>query len=142
MKPVLAYTFPSGTPTADEYSITLVNNTAKTQDVTVPANELWVLQSVKITNPDDVTRNVTITLWNEAAKTNKILVLDSQNIATTDRLQIPSNDDHAYNFSNASKDFVLAAGMTIEVVWAAGGASTGATDADGLVIFYRKLSLR
>lgn len=120
-------------------SVVLVNNTAKTILVTVPVGQRWKLLGVRITNIDDVTRDVTVIIYKEAAKTTilRCLMLEAALAASAaEDLLWPSEridtDDHI-EASNAH-EIILSAGNTIEVVWATGGASTGATDADGLVV--------
>ena len=124
----------------DVTSVTLVNNTAKTEDVTVPANKKWLLLWLKVENPDDVNRLVTVNIWNESGKTTRILArLLYATVSNGQRAHWPlnlsgTNDDTMFN--HAWSPVVLDAGDTIEVIWGAGGASTGATDADALVICY------
>jgi hypothetical protein len=138
---VFAESFPSGQPYASITSITLVNNTSKTQDITVPTDTLYYLQSIKATNPDDVARTITIALYNEAAKTNKILVLLSTSIGAAGEINWPSSVTGSVAQSGLPNKLLLGPFMTISVTWSAGGASAGGTDADGLVVFVRRLPL-
>lgn len=143
MDEVFAHSFPAGEVACDVTSVTLANNTAKQNLITVPANTIWVLQSLKVTNPDDVNRVITIILYKEAALTNIIAGLASETVATTARLQIPHNTPgNTVEFNHNIKDMVLGPGNTIWINWAAGGASAGGTDADGQVIFYRKFTVK
>lgn len=142
MKNVFAQTFPSGQPTTSVTSITLVNATAKTQDITVPTDTLWLVQMIKAVNADDVNRVITIEVFNEAAKTSRIGTLAVADTATGVFLQWPNNEAaQVARTVNPGYPMLLGPGMTISVTWASGGASTGGTDADGLVIWYRKLPL-
>lgn len=139
MKKIFAETFPSGKPEASITSITLVNNTAKTQDITVPTDSMWLIQTIKATNPDDVQRTTYIRLYNESAKTNLIANLIAAALNATQELYYPNSTTASTQCPNAlGQGLLLAGGMTISVTWAAGGASTGGTDADGLVVFYRE----
>jgi hypothetical protein len=138
---VLALTFPGGNFQQAVTSITLVNNTAKTEDVTVPAGKRWVLQSIKVTNPDNVTRTIQGVLYKEAGKTNHIAqILKVTNLAASGRHQAPHDSPaQALDTFHDVRGRILAAGNTISIIWATGGASAGGTDADGLVIEYLEL---
>lgn len=139
MKKTFAETFPSGEVRADVTSVTLVNNTAKTNNVTVPDDTIWKLQSIRVMNPDDVARAISLTIYKEAAKTSRVLHLDTRNIAASAVFQWPNNGTGGEDRSNIPFDLVLFAGNTIEITWAAGGASSGGTIADAQVVFYRRL---
>lgn len=121
----------------DVTSITLVNNTAKEELVTVGAGLIWILLGIKAHNIDDVNRVVSIEIYNEAAKTSLLEVLDSETVtATTGRLQWPNSTINVTIESNLFHPVILTAGQTIRVNWATGGASAGGVDADGLVVQY------
>lgn len=140
MREVFAQTFPGGSVEDSVTSITLANNTAKTQDKSVETDTLWVVENIKITNPDDVQRNVRIEVYKEAAKTNLICYLKgTTTLAAGATLNIPTKA--TASTEEGVLPMTLGPGNTISVYWAAGGASTGGTDADGLVIHYRKLPL-
>jgi len=118
-------------------SVTLVNNTAKTIDTTVPTGKKWRLLNIKATNPDDADRNIQAKIWKEAAKTNYLAFLGLAGVSASlaETFHVPNHFMDATNMKYLNrKDFFLDEGNTIEVVWATGGASTGATDADGLII--------
>lgn len=146
----MSWTFPhAGKLVQDVTSITLANNTAKTEDNTVPANKRWLLLNIRITNPDDVTRTVTVYKYKEAAKTNIIKQWEGVDIATTGAINLPKNQmlaDANKGSNRAHAEFpkqgdVCDAGNTISVTWAAGGASSGGTDADGLVLEYLEVDM-
>jgi len=127
-------------------SVTLVNNVTKTIDTVVPQGERWFLLNVKATNPDDVVRDLTIALYKEAAKTNKLRLLLLQAALAANAAKeaewpskLVSTNDSSCLGSYAP--IVLDAGNTISVIWTTGGASTGATDADGLVVEYLKVEI-
>lgn len=136
-----AWTFQGGIPKQEVTSITLVNNVAFTEDVTVPAGKQWLLTNIKIINPDDVTRNISITIYKEAAKTNVLfLLLSAVAFTATSLRNLPSAIPAALSPShNLIPPIELVAGNVINILWAAGGASTGATDADALVICYKEI---
>jgi len=137
----MAWTFPAGQIHKEVTSITLVNNTAKTVDHTVPAGKVWKLHGIKATNPDDVNRGIDFVVYKEAAKTNEIELLTSQTVLTVTRLQWPNHDDQAQLKSNVPHEVIMEAGNTLSIVWATGGVSTGATDADGLVVQYQEVAV-
>jgi len=139
MKKTFAETFPSGEVRADVYSLTLANNTAKTNNYTVPDDTLWVLQSVRMTNPDDVQRTINMRLYKTSAKTSEIGLLSSVAAAAGAAIMYPNTGSGSATFLVPRENLVLFAGNTLEITWAAGGASSGGTDADGVVIFYRRL---
>lgn len=130
--------FDAGEPKQPVTSVTLVNNTAKTVDTTVPAGKKWKFNSIKITNPDDVARTVDFLFYKEAAATNLILTLDATSVGAAGTLQFPR-----YAASASLHTFpvvhTLIAGNIIRVTWRAGGVSAGGTDADGLVTTYREV---
>jgi len=143
---VMAWTFPSGKVHKLVTSVTLVDATAKTIDVTVPAGKLWRLSSIRVVNSDDVTRYIDGFIYNEAAKTNLLDHLFRNQTLTTGFLQIPNavravvGTVGGYSMGeNFPK--ILEAGNTISILWASGGASTGATDADGLIIEYEEVAV-
>lgn len=141
MKNVFAQTFPSGSVRVSTTSITLANNTAKTQDITVPTDSEWVIELIKANNPDDVARAITMTLYQTSAKTVKLGIINyASSVNANANSHFPNNDDLATSNSNQIQNLLIGAGMTIEVVWAAGGASSGGVAADGLTILYRHLS--
>jgi hypothetical protein len=125
-----------GKKTVSVTSITLVNNTLKTQQVAVPTGHQWRLLSIKVRNPDDVDRVVTIARWREAAKTVEIAGLISGTVTAGAKVQWPNSDVDVTGFSPQWHLIIMTALEVIEVTWAAGGASAGGTDADGLVIEY------
>lgn len=140
MKKVMSNTFPAGEVKVSTTSITVTNNTAKTQDITVPADEKWVIETIKTVNPDDVARVIGGNLYLTSSKSILITALFSQSANANVRVQYPSlTVSTIYNWM--IPELVLGPGMTLSFTWAAGGASSGGTDADGLVIMYRKLNI-
>lgn len=143
MKPVLAWTFPGGKLKQEVTSVVLVNNTLKVIDTTVPAGKQWKLIGVKALNIDDVDRTVTINVYKEAGKTNLLRELNKGALGANagEHLHWPSEGVSTGEADHTSQwaDIPLVPGNTINVQWAAGGASTGATDADGLVIEYLEI---
>lgn len=133
----LKFVGPGGEPFQDPTSVALVNNTAKTIDVTVPAGKKWVLLAIKMMNPDDVARVLDINKWKEAAKTTEIARLENISLGAGGIIHWPNTDATSVIRTTASNPAeIMSAGNTLEFQWASGGASTGATDADGIVIEY------
>lgn len=120
-------------------SLTLVNNVAKTIDITVPTNKKWLLLGIKAANPDNVDRAINTQVFKEAAKTNLLSRLLSNSTATLVVIYWPS----AVSVQTSARAWhprILEAGNVISTIWAAGGASAGGTDADGLIIEYLELA--
>jgi len=124
-------------------SIVLVNATAKTQDTTVGTGKRWLLLGIKAVNGDDVTRNITMSIYKEAAKTNLLrnLYYEAAIGANGGVAQWPNCQIQITNYLHNWAPILLEAGNTISVVWASGGASTGSTDADGLVVEYLEVDV-
>lgn len=118
-------------------SITLANNTAKTVDKAPGIGKKWLLLGFKFTNPDDVARDVNVIKYKEAAKTNQIKVLFSESgIAASAYRQWPEAASNNLIQKRPPWPEILNEAETLEFAWAAGGASAGGTDADGLVVEY------
>lgn len=135
-------TFPGGELKQEVTSLTLVNATTKNLNISVPAGKQWILISIRMVNADDVNRLCWVTLYKEVAKTNVLLdnLLNSTLGATA--AQIWPNQQTTttvVNVANLPMLLVLKAANTLSFTWASGGASTGATDADGLVVTYLEL---
>lgn len=133
-----AWTFPAGNIHQEVTSVPLVNNTELIIDVSVPTGKIWFLLGVKAVNGDDVARDITIVIYKEAAKTNLLKTLNYANTADGVSLQWPASNNSATLVGMYSPQILVAANK-ISITWAAGGASTGATDADGLIIEYLEI---
>lgn len=137
------WVFHGGELVQDVTSVTLANNTAKTVDTVVPSGKRWLLLSIKVTNPDNVDRVVVINKWKEAAATNKIKTYLSTTVTAGGAVErhtgfTPSSTSNQVGIQYPE---ILDEGNLIRASWAAGGASAGATDADGLVIEYLEIDL-
>jgi hypothetical protein len=138
---VIAWMFPAGNFVQEVTSVTLVNTTAKTVDITVPAGKRWMLIGIKASNPDDVNRIITIRKYKEAAKTNEIKTMASSTVtATTGKQQWPSGAGTDAETQRQVYE-VAEAGNTYSVTWSDPGASSGGTAADGLVIEYLEVAV-
>jgi hypothetical protein len=123
-------------------SVTLVNATAKTIDTPIPTGERWLLLSIKLTNPDDVQRFVTASIYKEAAKTNIVTAVQSYTVAAAATGVFPSTTASVGYQGSSGSGVLLKAGNVLSVIWSSGGASAGGTDADGLVITYLRFASR
>lgn len=133
--------FPGGRLQQKVISVTLVNNTLKTVDTVVDQNQRWILLNVKVVNCDDVQRTVTVRKFKEVAKTNLIAVLATGAIPTVTMLNWPNTITGSLYTNSHPQLVILETANVISVEWAAGGASGGGTDADGLVIEYLEIDL-
>ena len=137
-----AFTFPGGQLKQEVTSLTLVNNTAKTVDITVPADKRWKFNMLKVVNVDNVNRAVTFTLYKEVGKTNIIQILWTKTVTAGAALVWPlaatPAADNTMPFP-MTDGLIMNAGNTISIVFATGGASAGATDADGIVADYLEI---
>jgi hypothetical protein len=131
----LQYVFQGGYKKNNITSVVLVNNTAKTLDLTPGDGKRWQLLSARMVNIDDVNRNLSAAHYAEAAATNML----SQWCINTAISQ--NNGMHFPNVSYSDKKELL--GSVVPVIiedtemvrftWNAGGVSAGGTDADGLI---------
>lgn len=135
------WTFPGGKIESNITSIVLANNTSKTTKLTVPTGKIWLLYWISLTNPDDVVRDVIIMLYEETALTNVLTPLFAKaamDASAAVRYVWPNAHVSGY-LSNPGYPLILKADQTIAVTWAAGGASAGGTDADGLIAQIREI---
>ena len=136
----MSYVHPAGQIVNEITSLTLVNATVKTLDHVVPAGQRHVILSVKAVNCDDVARVINMFVYNEAAATNLITTLSSASSNAGVASLYPTNASAAAVHNRPPMPAtILKAGTILRVLWASGGASTGATDADGLVISYLRV---
>mgnify|MGYP005807211317 CR=1 FL=1 len=139
---MLALTFPGGKFVQDITSVTLVNATTLNIAKTVPAGKRWLLISIKALNPDNVDRVVTFSIYYEVALTNLLRTLNTESLtaAGAEALQWPAVGTAPTHTTSPEWCLVLMApGNTLNIQWLTGGASAGATDADGLILEYLEL---
>lgn len=114
-------------PINSRTSVTLVNNTAKTERVTVPAGEVWEIDAVGFKNGDDVARAVAVTVV-DSSNADYLYLANHSGLAAADRAQYPHSKgatdepDHLLSYP-----LYVAGGNKIQFYFAAGGASTGGT---------------
>jgi len=118
-------------------SITLVNNVTLNEHVDVPANKRWVILGIRAVNCDDVNRAMAFEVYKEAAGTNLLrrLTYNTGILANGAALQYPSYGTDTGS-TNHYGPVILQGGNRITTIFVAGGASTGGTDADGLIVEY------
>lgn len=142
MSSKFAWTFQGGKLVQAVTSVTLVNNTALTIDITVPTGKRWILLGIKAVNCDDVSRVIVMTKYKESAKTNVVVLYGSPSVAAGAMVVWPATTAASTSRWSASMPGeILEPGNTITVQWVAGGVSAGATDADGLVIEYLEVDI-
>lgn len=136
---------PVGRLVQDVIAVTLVNNTLFVHDYTVASGKRIKLMGLRVTNPDDVARDVQVRLYKEAGKTNYLrrLFVMSVPAAPGGAIQWPYLEagDETTLDSRKLMEYILDEGNTIEFQWAAGGASAGGTDADGLVLIFMEIDI-
>lgn len=140
MKKVFAETYPSGYIVTSINSVTVANNTAKSETFTVPDDTVWVVDSIRAVNPDDVARDIYIRWFKESALTNKISNLMFGASGAGGDIVWPNTAAIGASYNENPPSIVMSAGETIEIYFAAGGASTGGTLANSIVIHRRVLS--
>ena len=121
------FTYPAGLKFKTTVPVTLVNNTQKVEEVAPAAGKRWLLLNIKLTNSDDVAREI------------EIITLDTVDVLSllwTDAAvgagAVKNWPDIDYPWHPVILDGTV--GDKLRITWAAGGASAGGTDADGLVV--------
>lgn len=115
-------------------SVTLVNNTTKTLDLSPGAGKRWQLLRFICYNPDDVARNVSVN-QRDASDTviDSVIASSAFNPGTFQCAPAAAHNlvtETAGHFDGG----IIEDDEYMRVTWAAGGASSGGTDADGLVM--------
>lgn len=114
-------------------NVTLVNNTAKTQDITVPTGMRWYIFGGKVSNGDSVDRATYVRLQDGSA--NTILYLKSSaTLAAGAEWNFPQHADNTSQIQGGSYPLPALAGWVIRFYWAAGGASAGGTSQVSLLV--------
>lgn len=134
---------PHGKISVSVTSITLVNNTAKTVDLSTSSGKRRRLLSVSATNPDDVNRQFYLTHYKEGGKTTKIqILLDVAALAASGgRVEWPNTMTDQEDNSPAWHPVITLPSHVWSAIWEAGGASAGGTDADGLICVYLEINV-
>lgn len=135
------FSFPGGRLGQDTTSVVVANNTARTIDTTVPTGKRWMLLGIKFTNPDNVSRDCSLRIYKQAAKTNLMYELGIYGTVTAGAARVWPNTQTGLHFSQFWFPVILDAGNTIQLQLAAGGTSAGGTDTDGLDIEYLEVQV-
>ena len=131
---MMRWIFPGGKLKREIKSITLSSDTAKTETLTVPSAKRWLILSIKVENPDDVARTISIHVKDSSGNILESLAT-GVSLNAGGRYQWP----HTGSASAYSAPFhlvILEEGEKLEINWASGGASSGGTDSDALVVNY------
>ncbi len=114
-------------------NVVLVNNTAKTIDLSPGAGIRWLVLNARQVNGDNVNRNVNMTHIIGSFTLKQMI--QNNSLATGEPQHYPSLA-HASGQETAGvwNPIIVEGAEFIRSVWAAGGASAGFDDADGLVL--------
>ena len=128
---------PLGRIRRNQTTVTLVNNTQLQEVIGTTAGERWVLEFIKLTNPDDVNRRVTIILYGDVALTVELLTLFDETVnagaeAVWPRKNHADDQDVMWNIDYGA--IILDRVNALRITWYAGGASAGGADVDGLIV--------
>ena len=115
-------------------AVVLVNNTAKTHNVAVPAGKRWFLIGGMATNGDDVDRTLTISITDG---TNIIAYIQQATTltATTGVVVYPNTLAVATRLIFPEGGFPMSPTWQVRFVWAAGGASTGGNSTVTAIVY-------
>lgn len=119
-----SWMFPGGRVVDNRSTTALVNNTVKSESITVPANKRWLVIGGAMQNADNVTRICQAVVYNEADQL--LFQIFYASLATTVRGYFPSEASDTYRTA-ICYPLILEAGQYAKLTWQAGGASTGGT---------------
>ncbi|MFQ6116225.1 MAG: hypothetical protein ACE5NG_19355 [bacterium] len=124
---VFAWTSPAGRPIhTDAQSTTLVADTAKSVDVTVPTNKRWLISNIMIHNGDDQARTCYVYIYDSNNVLLAILIADVS-LASDGREYWPEEAPPGTNALTVAP-LILHAGWYLRFRWGAPGvASAGGT---------------
>jgi len=107
-------------------SVTLVNDTTKTVDLTVPSGKRWVIHALRMENGDDVTRVLDVHIIDGSGNVLHKMANESVG-AGIGREMINHHPTAVAGASPWRGDILVKAGNKLRLVWNAGGASSGGT---------------
>lgn len=119
-------------------SVTLVNNTLKNQDITVPASQTWTVLRGRVHNGDNVARNCNVICYDSANVEMQTLDADAALGAGAVRTFPRANQSGAEE--NWHQPVVLEAGDYVRFQFKAGGASAGGTSVIMLHVLARPVA--
>lgn len=114
-----------GSIVSNEADSTLVNNTALTRTITVPANARWKLYGGDVLNGDDVSRNLSVAVDDGTDRIFTYVVGSALGVSA--RHAYPFDTGGSITELSAIGPVPLVAGDRVRITWAAGGASAGGT---------------
>lgn len=118
---------PYGGEIDDNYAtVTLGNNDTVSQTVTVPAGKRWYLFGGRMSNGDNVVRNVTLQVYNELDVAIAMLIR-YQVLAAGGEIFFPNTEAVSTQLGSGAYPLPLLAGWDLEYTWNAGGVSAGGT---------------
>jgi len=109
-------------------SVTLVNNTAKVLELTVPKGKIWRLYGVTMHNGDDVSRNMSCSIIDENG--NLLFYIGSTSTAAPAgayRNLLRYVDTSSASDVGSPFPLPVKGGNKVKLAWAAGGTSSGGT---------------
>ena len=116
------FDFPGGRVISNQADITLVNNTALTTRITVPADMRWFFWGGSSLNADNVGRRLEVTIDDG---TDILHYVYDGDVGAGVRSTFPANQDSQRN--SQGLPFPLSPGWRINFIFSAGGASAGGT---------------
>ena len=123
--PSLVFVLLGGKFKKNKTSVVLANNTAKSQDFTVPTGKRWYVLGGRIHNADDVARNAEILVYDSA---NDVMAyfMALASVGAGGVKMFPDQVATA-NVFGFKQPYIMEAGDYVRMNWAAGGASAGGT---------------
>lgn len=121
------FSFPAGFYSDNVTSIVLVNNTAKTQFLTVPTGKAWMILGGIVHNGDDVARNVSVVIRTSSDVWLQVLY-DATSVAAGAEKQFPTSDMADGSVGPSAYPVMAFSGEKVKFTYAAGGASAGGTE--------------
>lgn len=128
----MEYTFEGGDIISNYAAVALVNNTAKTETVTVTSNQRWMIYAGHIMNGDDVGRDCRVYIDNG---TNELYRLLLDNCGASGGYSFFPNSEAlgANSCGNPRYPIPVIAGWRIVFYYAAGGASAGGSGSRAVI---------
>lgn len=109
-------------------SVTLVNNTTKTLDLTVPAGKRWLVYMVSMTNGDDVDRTANVFVVDGSGNTLHVLGYATISAGGGSMKELLGGIETGTNTTYFRKiPILIKAGNKLRLKWNAGGTSSGGT---------------
>ena len=125
---VFAWVWPAGRLNQARGSVTLASDTTKTETLAVPAGKIWLVLAIMMHNGDDVSRTMYADIVD--ASGNKLHNLGERSSTPAGSYveilgYVPTAGTYHGGFG--AKPVLVKGGNKINLVWSAGGASSGGT---------------